>query len=189
MVALLNDLFGIQARGGCSCAGPYGHELMDLSNEVSDEYMHELDTGNVGIKPGWCRLSLNYFIPDHEVQFLVKAIQWIADKGYLLLKDYHFDDKTALWKNVNAKAMPFYSLKDFSIESADKNQEKYNLKLNREEEQNKYFELADEIAANSDAHWHSTAFQTYLYNQVDNPLRWYTLAQDVELADSHAVSI
>ncbi len=189
MVALLNDLFGIQARGGCSCAGPYGHELMDLSNEVSDEYMHELDTGNVGIKPGWCRLSLNYFIPDYEVQFLVKAIQWIADKGYLLLKDYHFDDKTALWKNVNAKAMPFHSLNDFSIESADKNQEKYNLKLNREEEQNKYFELADEIAANSDAHWHSTAFQTYLYNQVDNPLRWYTLAQDVELADSHAVSI
>ena len=180
VIALLNDLFGIQARGGCSCAGPYGHELLDLSNEKSDEYMVELACGNVGIKPGWSRINLNYFIPEYEMKFLVRAIRWIAEKGFLLLKEYHFDDDTALWKKQGFKAYETSSLMDFSI-AGDRHADRGFRQIDREEAQIKYFELADEIAAAARNNWPDTPFQTYRHSQVDNPLRWYTLAQDVEL--------
>lgn len=178
VVALLNDLFGIQARGGCSCAGPYGHELLDLSNEKSDEYMVELATGNVGIKPGWVRLNLNYFVPESEIQFITRAIDWIANNGHYLLKDYHFDDKTALWKNKSVVESPLHSLDSFSLLNNG-----YNLPpvINREKEQQSYFEIADKILAHAKMSWPVSPCQNYHYNQVENPLRWYTLAQDVTI--------
>ena len=66
VVALLNDLFGIQTRGGCSCAGPYGHRLLGIDIERSHEFEREITHGCEGIKPGWVRLNFNYFI-DEEV--------------------------------------------------------------------------------------------------------------------------
>ncbi|MBI2779324.1 MAG: aminotransferase class V-fold PLP-dependent enzyme, partial [Gammaproteobacteria bacterium] len=54
---LLNDLFGIQSRAGCSCAGPYGHRLLDIDNETSERYRQSIREGYFGIKPGWCRLG------------------------------------------------------------------------------------------------------------------------------------
>lgn len=178
VVSLLNDLFGIQARGGCSCAGPYGHELLDLSDEKSDEYMVELATGNVGIKPGWVRLNLNYFIPEEEIKFIVKAIDWIANNGHLLLKDYHFDDQTALWKNIKSTTLHINTLKEFD---ALKRANKPNEPINRKAEQSQYFVMADDIAGKAALSWPSLPLQTYHYNQVENPLRWYTLAQDIKL--------
>lgn len=177
VIALLNDLFGIQARGGCSCAGPYGHELLELSNEKSDEYMHELAVGNVGIKPGWSRLNLNYFIPDSEVRFIVRAIEWIAANGYWLLKDYFFDDKNALWRNTDKELPSLASLDSMNLFGVE---QKETIRLNREQEQSKYLEIADEIVAVAKENWLSKPFQNYTYNQVENPLRWYTLAQDIQ---------
>ena len=62
VVALLNDLFGIQSRGGCSCAGPYGHRLLGIDPETSHEFEREITRGCEGIKPGWVRVNFNYFI-------------------------------------------------------------------------------------------------------------------------------
>jgi selenocysteine lyase/cysteine desulfurase len=180
VIALLNDLFGIQARGGCSCAGPYGHDLLNISDEKSNAYLAELTCGNNGIKPGWSRLSLNYFIPDYEMKFIVKAIQWIADKGYLLLNEYHFDDTTALWRKKGYKGYETSSLMDFNIAKKAVRNEKAD-ELGREAAQKKYFELADQIAAAAKTVWHQTPSQNYDHNQIDNPLRWYTLAQDVQI--------
>ena len=64
VVALLNDLFGIQTRGGCSCAGPYGHRLLGIDLERSHEFERQIATGCEGIKPGWVRVNFNYFIDD-----------------------------------------------------------------------------------------------------------------------------
>jgi hypothetical protein len=64
VVALLSDLFGIQSRGGCSCAGPYGHRLLGIDIERSHEFEHEITHGCEGIKPGWTRVSFNYFISE-----------------------------------------------------------------------------------------------------------------------------
>ena len=67
VVALLNDMFGIQSRGGCSCAGPYGHRLLGIDLEQSHEFEREITRGCEGIKPGWVRVSFNYFISECSV--------------------------------------------------------------------------------------------------------------------------
>ncbi len=69
VVALLNDLFGIQARGGCSCAGPYGHRLLGIDVERSHEYERAITAGCEGIKPGWVRVNFNYFIDEEVFRF------------------------------------------------------------------------------------------------------------------------
>ena len=64
VVAVLNDLFGIQSRGGCSCAGPYGHRLLGIDIETSHGFEREIARGCDGIKPGWVRVNFNYFISE-----------------------------------------------------------------------------------------------------------------------------
>jgi selenocysteine lyase/cysteine desulfurase len=97
VVALLNDLFGIQSRGGCSCAGPYGHRLLGIDLERSHAYHQEINAGCEGIRPGWVRVNLNYFVSDAVVDYLIKAVAFVAEKGWRLLGDYWFDLATGLW--------------------------------------------------------------------------------------------
>lgn len=106
VVALLNDLFGIQSRGGCSCAGPYGHQLLNIDIDRSHEYEREIAQGCEGIKPGWVRLNLNYFISDVVVDYLIEAVRLVARDGWLLLPDYRFDPMTGLWRHRDGPAEP-----------------------------------------------------------------------------------
>ena len=66
VVAVLNDLLGIQARGGCSCAGPYGHRLLGIDLDTSHAFEREIARGCEGIKPGWVRVNFNYFLTEAE---------------------------------------------------------------------------------------------------------------------------
>lgn len=97
VVALLNDLFGIQARGGCSCAGPYMHRLLGVGQEYSDEYLCEVQKGFHSLKPGWARININYFVSQTEFQYIVDAVNLIALHGWALLPDYDFDPRSGLW--------------------------------------------------------------------------------------------
>jgi selenocysteine lyase/cysteine desulfurase len=97
VVALLNDLFGIQARGGCSCAGPYGHRLLGIDLDTSKEFEREIVRGCEGIKPGWVRVNFNYFLGETQFQYLLDAIHLIADDGWRLLPHYRFDVDTGNW--------------------------------------------------------------------------------------------
>jgi selenocysteine lyase/cysteine desulfurase len=99
VVALLNDLFGIQARGGCSCAGPYGHRLLGINAEHSRAFRHEIDLGCEGIKPGWVRINFNYFISDTVRDYLIDAVDLIARQGHRLLTDYAFNPYAGLWRH------------------------------------------------------------------------------------------
>jgi selenocysteine lyase/cysteine desulfurase len=99
VVALLSDLFGIQARGGCSCAGPYGHRLLGIDLERSHEFEHEITNGCEGIKPGWTRVSFNYFISEAVFVYLVRAVDMVATHGWRLLPDYLFDPSSGLWRH------------------------------------------------------------------------------------------
>jgi len=101
VVALLNDLFGIQSRGGCSCAGPYGHRLLGIDIETSHEYEREIARGCEVIKPGWVRVNFNYFISEETFAFILEAVQLVADHGWRLLPHYTFDSATALWRHVD----------------------------------------------------------------------------------------
>ena len=99
IVALLNDLFGIQARGGCSCAGPYGHRLLGIDLATSKELEREIVRGCEGIKPGWVRVNFNYFLSEAQFQFLLDAIHLVAEHGWTLLPEYRFDEKTGQWRH------------------------------------------------------------------------------------------
>jgi hypothetical protein len=99
VVALLNDLFGIQARGGCSCAGPYGHRLLGIDEERSRAFRVEIARGCEGIKPGWTRITFGYFLSDQVADYLIDAVDLVARQGHRLLADYHFDARTGLWQH------------------------------------------------------------------------------------------
>jgi len=102
VVALLNDLFGIQARGGCSCAGPYGHRLLAIGEARSHALREEIGHGCDGVKPGWTRINLNYFISAATADYLTDAVELVAAEGYRLLPEYRFDAHTGLWRHAHA---------------------------------------------------------------------------------------
>ena len=117
VVALLNDLFGIQARGGCSCAGPYGHRLLGIDLERSHAFEREIAGGCEGIKPGWVRVNFNYFIAEATVEFILDAVELVAEQGWRLLPRYAFEPATGLWRHVDGVATPPLSLHDVSYEA------------------------------------------------------------------------
>jgi selenocysteine lyase/cysteine desulfurase len=106
VVAVLNDLFGIQARGGCSCAGPYGHRLLCITPRRSAALRAQAARGYLGIKPGWARINFNYFISAAVFDFLVEAVDLVATSGHRLLRDYVFDPRSGHWRNRRAPAVP-----------------------------------------------------------------------------------
>jgi selenocysteine lyase/cysteine desulfurase len=112
VVALLNDLFGIQSRGGCSCAGPYGHRLLGIDLERSREFRREIARGCEGVKPGWVRVNFNYFISEIVFDFILQAVHMVADQGRRLLDDYRFEPSTGLWKHRGGVVPPPASLRD-----------------------------------------------------------------------------
>ena len=97
VTVLLNDLFGIQSRAGCSCAGPYGHRLLDIGPDSSNQYREWVRKGFHGIKPGWCRVGFHYLMDDAEADYVVAAIEFVAQQGYRFLPQYDFDVRTGLW--------------------------------------------------------------------------------------------
>ncbi len=98
VVALLNDLFGIQARGGCSCAGPYGHHLLGLTMADSKALEARLLAGDSVLRPGWTRLNFNYFIDEASFDYLVRAVELVAEYGWCLLPFYQFDTAAGVWR-------------------------------------------------------------------------------------------
>ncbi|NNF55109.1 MAG: aminotransferase class V-fold PLP-dependent enzyme [Acidimicrobiales bacterium] len=115
VVALLNDLFGIQSRGGCSCAGPYGHRLLGIDLEHSEEFEREINRGCEGIKPGWIRLNFNYFIDEEMFDYLVDAVHFVATNGARFLGYYQFDPDTGLWHHIGRRSEPAMLLSDVSF--------------------------------------------------------------------------
>ena len=99
VVALLNDLFGIQARGGCSCAGPYGHRLLGIDESKSHSFEEVIAQGWDGIKPGWVRINFNYFVTESVRDYIIAAVKFVATNGAKFLADYYFDPVVGLWWN------------------------------------------------------------------------------------------
>ncbi|HQA30068.1 MAG TPA: aminotransferase class V-fold PLP-dependent enzyme [Propioniciclava tarda] len=106
VVSLLNDLFGIQTRGGCSCAGPYGHRLLGIGLERSHAFERRIADGCEGIKPGWVRVNFNYFVDEAVTDYIIEAVALVAREGYKLLPDYTFDAHSGLWHHRSGTAEP-----------------------------------------------------------------------------------
>ncbi len=106
ITALLNDLFGIQVRGGCSCAGPYGHQLLGIGKAESERIQEAMKKGEKLVKPGWVRFNLNYFLDEAEATFILDAIDFVAKHGTTLLPYYAYDQKSDLWRFQGKSATP-----------------------------------------------------------------------------------
>lgn len=91
IVKILNDRFGIQARGGCSCAGTYGHVLLDIDETRSYEILRSLQAGNMWSKPGWVRLSIHPTITDSEIDYIMDAVEDTVAHYDEWEKDYAYD--------------------------------------------------------------------------------------------------
>ena len=91
VVKLLNDRFGIQTRGGCSCAGTYGHFLLNVDKETSKEITNKLIDGCSIDKPGWVRLSIHPTITNKEVDFICESLKELSENIEFWSKDYKYD--------------------------------------------------------------------------------------------------
>ncbi len=91
IVRLLNDRFGIQTRGGCSCAGTYGHYLFNVSKDESHRITDKIEHGDLSDKPGWVRLSVHPVMTDNELYFIIDALKQIRQNIHEWEKDYVFD--------------------------------------------------------------------------------------------------
>jgi len=94
LTRLLNDRFGIQLRGGCSCAGTYGHFLLDVDFKLSKEITDKIDAGDLSMKPGWVRLSLHPTMTNDELNFIIDAIKQSVENADTWSKEYTYEMHT-----------------------------------------------------------------------------------------------
>ncbi|MEH0155858.1 aminotransferase class V-fold PLP-dependent enzyme [Limibacter armeniacum] len=100
-VKLLNDKFGIQVRGGCSCAGTYGHYLLQVSQEKSKYITDLINSGDLSLKPGWVRMSIHPTMTDEEAHYLVDAVSQLAQNHTEWIKDYNYSNKTNEYTHIS----------------------------------------------------------------------------------------
>jgi selenocysteine lyase/cysteine desulfurase len=174
IVALLNDLFGIQARGGCSCAGPYGHELLGMNMARSRALEKQILQGHMVLRPGWVRLNFNYFIGEETFEYLLEAIDLVATHGWKFLPYYEFDKSSGTWRYqgqkmqleslsvdamfesvcANKADVTKLGLSDVLVSARDQLEqtsprgERYSLELPQAAEELRWFALPQEIGAN-----------------------------------------
>lgn len=101
VVKLLNDRFGIQVRGGCACAGTYGHFLLDVSHDKSKQITDLINHGDLSQKPGWIRASLHPTMTDLEMDTLIKGVQEISKNHKEWGKEYIYNKHTNEFRHIN----------------------------------------------------------------------------------------
>jgi selenocysteine lyase/cysteine desulfurase len=103
LVRVLSDHFGIQVRGGCSCAGTYGHYLLHVTREQSRHITQKIDSGDLSEKPGWVRLSLHPIMNDSEVDYIINAIKQIVEQPTHWESFYHYSVKANEYYPIESK--------------------------------------------------------------------------------------
>lgn len=103
LVKLLNDLYGIQVRGGCACAGTYGHFLLEVSHELSDEITHRINQGDLSLKPGWVRWSLHPTMNNFEVEQFIEGLRDIVANYKTYAADYTYFPKENIFRHKDER--------------------------------------------------------------------------------------
>ncbi len=99
---LMSDLFGIQTRAGCSCAGPYGHRLLNIEESESLKYnTYITDRKYTGIKPGWVRLNIHYSFSKEEYKYIVNSLYFLIKNAHLFLEKYEFCMQSGDWTHID----------------------------------------------------------------------------------------
>jgi len=170
---LLNDLFGIQSRAGCACAGPYGHKLLGIDEENSEKFRNMVQKDIHSLKPGWTRINLHYTMTEVELNFLIKAVEFIGEYGYLFLEEYEIDLLSGKWThkdyNQDISAVQNFGIKkSFQYMDTDF---KLEPNINRELEYDRYlkeaYEISEKISENFSGNYKK--YKDELYEEV----RWF----------------
>ncbi len=140
---LMNDLFGIQTRAGCSCAGPYGHTLLGISEEISKYYQCLIGVDKYsGMKPGWVRINLHYATSIEEFEYIIDVLKFIINNGHLFLTYYELDLQTGDWNHLNENEFQtplelnfntLLNMKKFELEKTENIKEIFKSNLNQAE--------------------------------------------------------
>jgi selenocysteine lyase/cysteine desulfurase len=96
---LLSDLHGIQARGGCACAGPYAHRLLDIDRAGSEAMLAAVEAGREMERPGWVRLNFSYLMSDADAERMIAAVSTLASSAEKYAGGYRFDARTARFRH------------------------------------------------------------------------------------------
>jgi selenocysteine lyase/cysteine desulfurase len=113
IVKLLNDRFGIQVRGGCSCAGTYGHFLLHIDQQTSKKITDQIDAGDLSAKPGWVRLSIHPTMKADEIYYITTAIRDIVTHIDRWEKDYRYSVKTNEFHHVRSSGDSMAQVKEW----------------------------------------------------------------------------
>ncbi|MDE8602563.1 aminotransferase class V-fold PLP-dependent enzyme [Marinomonas sp. RSW2] len=171
VTALLNDVFGVQVRGGCSCAGPYGHQLLGIDKTESERIQEALRKGEKLVKPGWVRFNLNYFLDDAEAVFILEAIDFVAKHGTTLLPYYAYEQSSDLWRFQGQSNTP-KSLADLLWQ-----QPTAEHTPSTTEDRSTYLAQAEEIVQSCLAGKYTP--QSQPFNKEFNDIKRFVLAEDL----------
>ena len=174
VVALLNDLFGIQARSGCFCAGPYLHRLYGIDRKTSSAFQSEIALGHEGAKLAFFRVGFNYFLSETVFAYLVEAVNFIADHGWKLLPLYRFDPYGGLWHHVRGRPRSELTLHALSYDSGTLEVRARRLSEG-EDALPGYLEEARRIVARIEADPPPEAPEDLVVSQEFEAIRWFPL--------------
>jgi selenocysteine lyase/cysteine desulfurase len=114
-VKLLNDRFGIQTRGGCSCAGTYGHYLLHVDEETSNDLVCQITSGDLTKKPGWIRMSIHPTTTSEEIKMVCESIKQLAVNHTFWASDYLYDSKSNSFRHKNDLVLEKEMVKDWFL--------------------------------------------------------------------------
>ena len=187
VAALLNDVFGIQVRGGCVCAGPYAIKLLGITPDLASAFERELLEKDELVRPGFVRLSFPYFMTDIELDFVIKAVDWVATHGYKLLSQYFYYLESGEFKHrsVGTKKPHRKWLQSLSLHNRHANDTHADVKARSELSQqalyDSYFSEADRII--DDIEMASVGSGVLsgdeLLSERARALKWFALPSDV----------
>jgi len=120
VVRLLNDKFGIQTRGGCSCAGTYGHILLNVDHDTSNKITAKINQGDYAEKPGWIRASFHPTMTNSEAKYIINAINQVSEHALEWAKAYRFNPASGDFEHIHSKVI-FLNINEFSPLGKSKN--------------------------------------------------------------------
>ncbi len=172
VVAVLSDLFGIQARSGCFCAGPYIHRMYPIDDQWSVRMDAEVSHGHIGAKLAFTRLSFPYFMSDVAFKYVLEAVHLVADHGWRLLPYYRFDPDSGHWAHRARRVMSAPRIADALNAPAGRPQELPERALGRQLREARLVLLELPTEAPRDA------VDTPTLTDASEQIRWFALPTD-----------
>ena len=179
---LLDHLFGIQNRAGCSCAGPYGHRLLGIDRPTSEKYRSMIAQGFLGVKPGWVRISLPYYASEEDLNFILSAVEFVADYGLDFAPIYRLGWRDGVWRHIE-RPVPDVPPLELTVEALFESAQSfaagdYETPLSEKQlrtERARYFAEAKTMAATLRKRWEQEppTWNAATPMEEINPLVWF----------------